>query len=288
MAKDLFREEVTTKEVRKIIGADEDLISDDNIDFMIKNTRKSFENLLNTDFVPTEKIEIQKMGFYEDKIHLRLRHTPVLNIYKIKLGDRDLDNYDVDYNSGVVRFFDIPHRGYYTDPYFWNLRSSNFKINYLCGYIEKDEAEKSFLTEDIEPGDEVTVKVDNVENVNTDEWVWLIGMDGNEEVCQVKSRSKSDNEFVLKRVTQPHEEGTLIYRVRVSEAIKSLILYEVALRIAIYATGGTYTFNTTYSLGEMSVSKGVPYTHWAKVFEQSKSLKEEILREVVRPRFYVA
>ena len=289
MAKDLIREEITPEEVRYVTGADEDLISEDNLKFLIRSARRNFENYLNTKFTPTEEIEIQERHFTDGRqINLQTEKTPVLNTYRIKIGDRDLTNFRVDKEAGVIQAYGLPD--IYTNIDLGvNLGIENsIRINYLYGYVEKDEAEKSFLTEDIEPGDEVTVKVDNVENVTTDEWVWIIGMDGNEEVCEVKTRSKSDNEFVLKKVTRSHEKGSLIYRVRVSEAIRSLILYEVATRVSIEATGGTYTFNTTYSLGEMSVSKGVPYTHWAKVYEQAKQKRDEILNNIVRPRYHIA
>ena len=61
---------------------------------------------------------------------------------------------------------------------------------------------------------------------------------------------------------------------------------EAAIYVAINAIGATYTFNASYQIGELSVTKGVPYTHWRE--SVSQMLKErENLRRLIKPRPYI-
>ena len=61
---------------------------------------------------------------------------------------------------------------------------------------------------------------------------------------------------------------------------------EAGLYVAINAIGSTYTFNAGYQIGDFSVTKGVPYTHWRE--SVSQMLKErENLRRLIKPRPYI-
>lgn len=287
MVDSLIREEVTPEAVRRHSGADEDIISDKDIEELIVETRKNFELYLNTKFLPTEDIEIQHIDHASiQQKNFKIYHGPLLNIYEVRLGDKKIEDFRADYLSGVL-YIQSPINAFHFDPLTYSRENTDFRARILYGTVEKDESEKSFITEDIEPGDEVEVKVDDAENIKADEWVWIEGMDGNREACEVKERDTQNNKFTISRVTQKHEEGSLIYRLRVEESIKSLITYEVVIRIAIKATGGTYKFNTTYSLGDMSVSKGVPYTHWQQVYNQASQKREDILKNTAKQKWAI-
>ena len=66
------------------------------------------------------------------------------------------------------------------------------------------------------------------------------------------------------------------------------MLIEAGICAGINALGATYTFNASYQLGELQVTKGVPYTHWR---ESLNSLfKEREMRKVrikIRPSIVV-
>jgi hypothetical protein len=74
-----------------------------------------------------------------------------------------------------------------------------------------------------------------------------------------------------------YKNGKLVIRTRV---------YEGKAYLALNAIGTTYVFNASYSLGDLNVTKGVPYTHWRESLE--KAIKERnTLRNIVKPRFKI-
>jgi hypothetical protein len=75
----------------------------------------------------------------------------------------------------------------------------------------------------------------------------------------------------------------------VDEVVRDLTATSAAIILATYMIGGTYTFATSYSVPDMSVSKGVPYPHFntaiIKLEEKRKWLMANIMNKIARPMF---
>lgn len=62
--------------------------------------------------------------------------------------------------------------------------------------------------------------------------------------------------------------------------IKKLTAIIAAITTAEYMVGNTYTFATSYSIPELSVTKGVPYPHFEKLINQLTKQSEKMIANI--------
>jgi len=71
--------------------------------------------------------------------------------------------------------------------------------------------------------------------------------------------------------------------------VRDLTAVLAAIRCASYMIGGTYTFATSYSIPDLSVTKGVPYPHFNTALEKLTKrrdwLVDQIINRITRPMF---
>ena len=71
--------------------------------------------------------------------------------------------------------------------------------------------------------------------------------------------------------------------------VKNLCATIAAVAIANYMIGSTYTFATSYSMPDLSVTKGVPYPHFDRALsaltKQRDYLEKQVVKQLVRPMF---
>ena len=107
-------------------------------------------------------------------------------------------------------------------------------------------------------------------------------MDGNCEVAKI-TNDPVGNTFAVDTIVKPHESGSVVVKLVIPEYIKTYMMIEAAICVAINAIGSTYVFNASYNLGELQVTKGVPYTHWRESVD--KLTKERMMRKArIKPR----
>ena len=62
--------------------------------------------------------------------------------------------------------------------------------------------------------------------------------------------------------------------------IKKLTAVTAGLMVGGYMVGSTYTFNTSYSLGDLSINKGVPYPHFEKILSTLTKQREFLITKI--------
>lgn len=264
---------ITADEVRIACGAPSSLISDADVNETIDLAEALVEKWLNTTFTPTTQIDILDGNGFS---WIYPRKSPLLSVRTLKTNDTSitLTGLKVYRESGKVDL----HTGSETATFLAKKRS--VIIKYLYGTME--ESSTSTTTDaDASAGTSVTVSVVSESGFTANDWVDIYGMDGYKETAQVSSTATG--ELVIDQLAFDHESGSTVVKLQCPIYVKRKMLVEAGLIVALNAIGATYTFNASYSLGDLSVTKGVPYTHWRESVE--KLLKErEFLSKVVRPR----
>jgi hypothetical protein len=244
---------ISVSDVRVASGAPVALISNDDITSIIAIVEGEVARWLNTKFVPTQKIDILDGNGYE---RLFLTQNPVLAVRELKTNDTDIsvDELFVSKQSGKVEL----GNGAETST-FISERQNTF-VKYLYGWLEESSTSTT-SSADTTAGTSVAITVASITGFSDEEWVELYGMDGKREVAQI-SGSPSGNTITVDRLVLTHESGSTIVKLQIPTYIKRYMEVEAGICVGINAIGATYTFNASYSLGELGVVKGVPYTHW--------------------------
>lgn len=266
---------ITVDEARLQSGAPRELISDDDIENYINIVEPQVERYMNTVFTPTQEIE---NIWPREMPTLQTRKNPLLTVRDFRFDNDSINtkNLEVYEESGIVR---LGNNAPFSD--FNNKNKATIK--YLYGLVEEDDI-SSDLEEEVDSGNDITITTsdDISSDLEEGDYVRIQGMDGNREISRINSISGTD--ITLDKLVLGHESDSRVVKLKTPEYIKRLIMAETAIAIAVYAIGSTYTFNTGYSIGELSIQKGVPYTHWETNLQKNQEIRNSIMTSVrVRP-----
>ena len=266
---------ITADDVRRATGAPTDLISDDYINDAIDLVEGEVARWLNTEFRPTQRIDVLDGNgrniIFTDK-------NPLLFVRYLKTNDTEIaiNELNIYKPSGGISLSSASS----TSSFIWKDKS--VIIKYLFGYVVDDALTTSAVA--ISAGTSVNMEVADSSSFSATDWVRIIGTDGNEEYCQITAIPDSTH-ITLDEVYLSHSSGSLVYKQVCPDTIKRFIEIESGINIAVYAIGGTYDFNTSYSLGNLSVNKGEPYPQWREVFQRLTNERKALLEKIkIRPK----
>lgn len=266
---------LTVTDVRRRSGAPTDIISDDYIESIIDQVEQDGEKFMNTKFIPTEKIEITGA---ESLVYIYTTQIPLLTVRELKSDDDTLDVTKLlTYTSGKIEL------SRNSDVSVLTSLNKEIKIRYLYGYV-KETGDETKTDASVSSGTSVAISVNDSSNFSSGDWVYIVGMDGNQEYFKITSTSTG--QITADEIIKPHENGSKIRKVSIPSFIKRYLEVEAAIAVAINAIGSTYTFNASYSFGDLNIQQGVPYTHWSESVQ--KNLKErENLYSRIKPRIKI-
>ena len=251
---------ITADDVRRASGAPTSLITDTLIEGAITIVEAEMERWMNTAFKPTVRIEHRDGNALPRLFTLK---NPLLSVRALTLNTSTsiTPSYlNWEKSSGKVELTNDAEAGNFTSG------QNNTFIKYLYGLME--ESSTNTLTTAVSTaGTTVSLTVSDESDFADKDWVEIYGMDGNQEVAQI-SGDPTANTIVVDQLVQAHESGSSIVKLQIPYYIKRCMEIEAAIYVAIYAIGGTYTFNTSYSLGELTVNKGEPYPQWREVIQR--------------------
>ena len=251
---------ITADDVRRASGAPTSLITDTLIEGAITIVEAEMERWMNTAFKPTVRIEHRDGNALPRLFTLK---NPLLSVRALTLNTSTsiTPSYlNWEKSSGKVELSNDAEAGNFTSG------QNNTFIKYLYGLMEESSTNTS-TTAASTAGTTVSLTVSDESDFADKEWVEIYGMDGNQEVAQI-SGDPTTNTIVVDQLVQAHESGSSIVKLQIPYYIKRFMEIEAAIYVAIYAIGGTYTFNTSYSLGELTVNKGEPYPQWREVIQR--------------------
>ncbi len=269
----------TVSEVRRISGIAATEISDVDVGLMIVDAEAKIPRFFNTFFKPTERIEIQD-GDGTNRHHLE--KNPVLSVRELKIDGttQDVADLEIQKESGII----FLGQGA-TTPTFLFKRNS-VVVKYLHGSVVHSQTVSTTSSADEEAGTAVSVAVASSTGFAEDAWVEIFGMDGNREVAQISSVTDGTN-IVLDQLVLDHEAGSSIVKLEVEHTFTELMNTVCAIACVARIIGQSYTDIVGYTLGELHVQKGEPYTQWRETANQLIRIRDEIMNRIsIRPAVF--
>jgi hypothetical protein len=88
-------------------------------------------------------------------------------------------------------------------------------------------------------------------------------MDGNSECAEITATDTG--KITVDKLVFAHENESEVVLLQTPKPFIQVMKIISGILVCFRLIGQTYTFSTGYSLGELSVQKGVPYTHWREL-----------------------
>jgi len=266
----------TVAEVRRISGIASTEISDADVGAMITDAEAKIPRFFNTYFKPTEKIEIND-GDGTSRHHLE--KNPVLGVRALKIDGtaEDVANLEIQKDSGYIFL------GSGADISTFSYKKNAIVVKYLYGSVIHSQTVKTTSSADEVAGTAVSVAVASSTGFAEDDWVEILGMDGYREAAKISSITDSTN-IVLDQLVLTHESGSSIVKLEIEHIFIELMNTVCAIASVARIIGQSYTDIVGYTLAEMHVQKGEPYTQWRETANQLIRLREDIMKRIsIRP-----
>lgn len=243
--------DISIESIRNAGGFNTEIITDAQIEQAIEITKNNVNRYMNTKLEPEEVISVLEGN--NDYI-LSVDDGPILRIDELWIGTTKIDVKKVIFNNSRIELKkDAELR------YFINC-DEKIRVRYYYGYLVNSF--KVFSLEDIEAGEGVSFEVESINGLSVGDWLSVVDISGRKQA--VKIIDITDNIITIDKSLYSYSGSYLIYKLDAPDYIRRYIELESAIYLAINVIGATYTFNTGYTLGDLSAQKGVPYPHWAK------------------------
>lgn len=262
---------VTVASVRRTSGIGSTEIDDTDVGAIIDEVEPQIERFYNTSFTPKERIEIIDGN---GTFRMFLMKNPVLAV-------RDL------YIDGTQE--DTANLAIYKGPGMIELNSSatvsTFKlgqqkvvVKYVYGFLEDSTTSSTTSAAEV-AGTSVSVSLASITGFADEDWVELIGMDGNREVAQI-SGSPTGGAIVLDQLVYAHAAGSTVTKLQIMQVITKIMNICCALAMVARIVGQSYTDIVGYDLGELHVQKGEPYTQWRETAAQLIKERDMLMAKI--------
>jgi len=271
---------ITADDVRRASGAPESLITDTLIDEAIVIVEHEMKRWMNTAFVPTLRIEHRDGNSLPRMFSMK---NPLLSVRALTINDSTSitpSKIDWEKQSGKIMMTHDSESSTFTNG------NNNTFIKYLYGLLE-DSTTLTTTGADAAVGTDVALTVASITGFDKDDWVEIYGMDGTKEVAQIND-TPAGTTIQVDQLVKAHESDSQLVKLQIPYYIKRYMEIEAAIYVAVFAIGGTYTFNTSYSLGELQVNKGEPYPQWREVIQRminERKMRRATIR--IRPSILV-
>ena len=271
---------VTIESVRTACGITTKFITDADMSELLEYMEEEIEQFINTRFQPFTVIE-QHNG--NDSERLILRHNPVLKIRQLNIDgtDQDLDAIRCDSEPGIIWLTTEAAAGSFITK---STERNLIRIKYDYGLLEKTTTQTTTDAAELE-GDSVVIAVADATSFEADDYIEITGMDSMKEVTRISSIT--DNNITVDNLSTGHEAGSLITRMRVPKVAERLMLVACSMAAVARVVGQSFDEITGYSLSELSVQKGEPYTQWREVTTQLQKEYNKLLTHFrIRPSIF--
>ena len=267
---------ITVASARRTCGILEAEISDTDVEATIVEVEKQIPRMFNTFYVPTERIEIQD-GDGTNRHHLE--KNPVLAVRELKIDGttEDVANLEIYKDSGYIFLGSTAVTSTFAD------KKNAIVVKYLHGSVIHSETAKTTSSADKVAGTSVSVGVVDSSTFAENNWVEIFGMDGFREVAQISSVTDATN-IVLDQLVQTHESGSSIVKLEIDTNFLKLMNLVCGIALVARIIGQSYTDIVGYTLAELHVQKGEPYTQWREAANQLIKERDMIMSRIsIRP-----
>jgi len=267
--------------VRAVSGIDTNFINDTDMDQLIDSAEYEADKVLNCKFVPTTFVEFPS-GDNSERIVLKF--NPLLRVKALEIDDATIGIEDIRWkkSGGVVWLQSTASK-----PYFVNKVGSNnlVKVKYDYGLLE-DTSIQTDSSAVVLAGGPVSIPVISSTGFIKGDFVQIEGFDGFQETFVVTDISDGTH-VEANSLVVGHESGSLLTKVITPPIVLRFVQIIAGMMGVARVVGQSYDEITGYTLGDMSVQKGEPYTQWREVTVQLqkeyKQIKESFrLRPAIR------
>ncbi len=254
---------ITEAAVRLKLGIESSDISDANVLTFIEEAEYEAEQVLKTKFTPTRAIERYEMP--NPKESIVLRHTPVARIANILVGGTagkyvDMDDVLLRLKTGKLQL----KSGAEVPEFDSNVEKVNV-IDYYYARMEETSTETS-TSAATGTGTSVSFSVGTDVGYAVADNVLISGIDGKEEITTLTGTGNGAS-TLTGPLMYNHISGSRVVKMQIPRLANELTQILAAIRCALNMIGATYTFATSYSVPEHSVTKGVPYPHFVRALD---------------------
>lgn len=261
---------IDSDSVRRTCGIDESAIDNTDVDAIITEVEAQIPRYFNTVFAPTERIDILDG---DGTNRLLLDKNPILSVRELKIdgNSEDVANLEIDKDSGYIFLGSDASISKFTEG------RRKVAVKYLHATIDRSTTTTTTSDDEV-AGTSVEVAVTDESSFSANDWIEIYGMDGNCEVAQIESTDTG--KIVLDKLVQTHESGSTIVLLQINETFKKLMNLVASIAMVARVVGQSYDESTGYSLGELSVQKGEPYTQWRETANQMIRERDEIMKRI--------
>lgn len=263
---------VTGTGVRLVVGIGTGDINDADMNTIISNAEYEVDRLLNTTFIPKRIIERYETP--NSPSFVMLRKTPVTRVVNIQVGGTagtwvDPDHTIIDNNTGKLILTSNAAKTQFDD----DDEDANI-VDYYYGKMEESSTETT-LSAASGTGSGVIVTVGTTTGISANDYVKIEGpTEALPETTKVLSIGVGT---MAADISYVHQSGSRVVKMQVPEIAKEMTRIIAGIMAALHMVGSTYTFATSYSFPEHSVTKGVPYPHFERVLTELTKKRDYIL-----------
>ena len=272
----------TVQAARDASGVPISLADDATVTRVMEEVEFLLEAHYGTVFTPTIDIAILDGTGHE---RVLLTNNPVLQIRKCTTNDQVVQPQHLDISEGsgyiylnegasVSRFAARRRKVYVEYVYAWLEEARN---RTTAPYMVVQSKLSSAYTLSSAGGDEgATLAVVDGSLFAANDWVRVWGIDGKRETVRVTA--VDGNDLTVEYISQPHVEGSYVTKLQCPEWFQELVAIVTGIALCANAVGATFDFIAGYTIGDLQVQKGVPYTHWREALMRLVARRDEIMR----------
>ena len=155
-------------------------------------------------------------------------------------------------------------------------------IKYLYGMMEESTTSTT-TSAATTAGTSVSLAVTSISGFSDNDWVEIYGMDGFREVAQI-SGTPAGSTIVVDQLIQTHVSGSKVVLLQTSANFTKVMNLVVSIALVARIVGESYKDIVGYTLSEMSVQKGEPYTQWRETAIQFIRERDDLMGRIkIRP-----
>ena len=269
---------VTVDEVRAVCGITTAFISDADFEQLVESAEYEIEKLANTSFTPTTIIEPYQGDGSE---RLVLWRNPVLKIRALTIDDTSITpEYTRDDKQGGILWLTTEAEvGYFKTK---QAKRNIVSVKYDYGVLEATTTQTTSSNAEV-AGDSVVIEVASTTGFAADDYVEIEGMDSMREVCKITSVA-SGVSITVDNLALPHEASSVVTKQTTPYVGLRMMRIGCAMMAVARVVGQSFDEITSYTIGDMSVTKGEPYTQWREVTTQLRKEWNDIWKSFrIRP-----
>jgi hypothetical protein len=266
---------ITVASVRRTVGILVAEISDVDVEATITEVEKQVPRFFNTVFAPTERIDILDG---DGTNRLLLDKNPVLSVRELKIDGTTEDpaNLEVRKESGYIFL------GSSSDISRFTTGRNKIVVRYIHGTVGSSATITTSSAAEV-AGTNVSIALGSITGLVNADWVEIYGMDGHREVAQINAVPGA-GAIQVDQLIQSHVAGSKVVKLEIDENFKKLMNIIASIALVARIIGQSYTDIVGYTLAEMSIQKGEPYTQWRETANQFIKERDEMMSRIsIRP-----